>query len=80
MVANKVAENVLGTIGPCTPRSLNSMSNPPLASNRYHIVDCTNNTPDLEELSLKVYRRLIRLVGVSTANLGPHSSSAPTEG
>jgi hypothetical protein len=38
---------------------------------RYNLLDWTTHTPDLEELSLKVYRWSIRLVGVSITNSAP---------
>lgn len=70
MVANEAAENVLGTIGPWyLPPGLrtDTFSNPLLGLHRYHMLDRTTHTPDLEELSFKVYRWFVTLVSVSEA-------------
>jgi hypothetical protein len=45
-----------------------SVFNPLLDPGRHDTLDRTIDTPDLEELSFKVYRRSIRLVGVSEQN------------
>ena len=68
MVANKIAENVLGTIGLQRPQPHNSVYNLPLVSGRHHTLDRATYTSDLEEFSLKVHGRAVRLAGVSAAN------------
>ena len=75
MVANKIAENVLGTIGLQRSQPHNSVYNLPLVSGRYHTLDRATYTSDLEELLLKVHRWTIRLAGVSAVNHAPHSLS-----
>lgn len=49
---------------PPGPRTT-TFSDPLLGLHRHHMLDCAAHTPDLEELSFKVYRWFVRLVGVS---------------